>query len=893
MNSKKYCFLSILIALPLILSGCGGGHRDRSSSRSSQTTSSSGGGSGAVVTGVTISRPDETMMLDGTSITLRATVSTEQGTSKRVRWSSSNVSAASVNDGVVRFLRVTEDRQVTITATSIDDPNYSDSIEFTVVHSPFDLSKSRGNPYTGSYFDDGSFIIENNGDSALIYSDVYDTRWYVEATIQIDSFNPNDLYPKVGIMASSRDDGYWCTENSRQLFYYVDSYSSANSWNSLNVVMENNTFDNWDWANPLSPALSTSAIRKNRPFKLGLMRDGNQFYQFYGREEDASLNLVGSFKYNSFNNKENYVWIGGWDVNYTVSNLAFSTGSEVDSLYTVPANLSLNSTEKFLYFGDTYQIEVNASGLWNRNKLTFSSSNPAIASVDSKGLVRANNDTAGDAIITVRLQETSLSAQFTVHVTDDTNRITIDGEMNEAIWSDKIKANSYLLKKNGTNYIKLYGTKTFEGLFIYVDYVVSQLANNETNAWWTWDNVEFRFADDSKQWSGQYYMSAMNGGLFVSVGDGEKQEQGCYKSPTMGEDDLYHSAFEMFIPYGDDKITQNQTTYVCFGFNAKVGWQASYNWMVSPIPSTTLNITSDGLVHDNTSCYDGGHLYGDWIIDVAPTCNSTGSAHRECSICGHQETKVLPIDSNAHVFDYEHAEVSVAPTCSSTGIGVATCTVCGATKEVVLPRDPTNHSDPDFPDTHDHCEGCGASASGEIVVDHNFGGWSDKSTWYDLGVISGNFIVELEFTMFGCQGCTTESQPGDCCWRTVLPILYGLEWTPNNAVDQVFRMDWFGWTEGGFATSSNNGVCPSGFDWNINYEAFSNMDIKLTITKSGKNVTLDWIWICNATEGYYQGKTFEFHQSCVLADNYSSSIGVALTGEWVILSITKSLVTLI
>ena len=882
---KNYRLLSLLFVIPLFLSGCQG--RPGGGGSSGDQSQASG------VTGVAIDKVDETTVLDGTRVSLKAKVSGDEGVSQKVKWSSSDDSVATVTNGVVNFLKVSEEKKVTITAAAQEDANFKDSVEFTVEHSPFDLKNSRGNPDTSLFFDDGSFIIEDPQDIALIYSDVHDTRWYVEATIIINDADPTDAYPKFGIMASERDDGFWTHEKSHQIFYYVDSVRDGNTWSNMNVVKENDTLDNWDWAGQLSPTTASPSVKRGEAFKMGLMRDGSNFYQFYGKASDLSLKMVGSFEYNSFGDQANYVWVGGWKEAAVISDAKCMVGDEIDALYTIPEGLSLKSNEEILYLGETYRIQVTTEGLWDRNKLTFTSSDPTIATVDEKGVITASSEKAGNVTITVGLQGTELSAEFALEVTDDEKfRVILDGEMNDLIWSDKVKTNRYLLKKNDSYYVNIYGAKNSRGLYLFMDYVVAEQAICNPNEWWTWENVEFRLADDDKAWSGQYWLSSMNGGSFVSVGTGEKPEAIFYKALVKGEDNLYHGAFEMFVPYGDDCVTKGESTYACFGFAPKSGWYNGYNWYANPIPETTLNITEDGFAHDGTQCSEG-HVYGDWVVDLAPTCQAAGSRHKDCAFCGHRVTEVLPIDPDAHQFDYEHAVVTTPATCSTTGIGTATCTLCGAIDETVLPLDFTNHSDTDYPTTHGYCHGCNVgdhltNASGD-AYDHNFGGWDNKTTWTDLGVIRGNFKVELEFNMKGCLG-GNPSDPGSTCWRTVLPVLYdeGFD-AGTHKVDVVFRMDWFGWSDGGYATEQDKGSMPAGFDWNVNSEAFSDMDITLVITKNGAKVTLDWVWECNATTGMYVGKTFEYHQSCTLANGEKT--GVALSAEWTTYTVTKAQVT--
>ena len=502
---KNYRLLSLLFVIPLFLSGCQG--RPGGGGSSGDQSQASG------VTGVAIDKVDETTVLDGTRVSLKAKVSGDEGVSQKVKWSSSDDSVATVTNGVVNFLKVSEEKKVTITAAAQEDANFKDSVEFTVEHSPFDLKNSRGNPDTSLFFDDGSFIIEDPQDIALIYSDVHDTRWYVEATIIINDADPTDAYPKFGIMASERDDGFWTHEKSHQIFYYVDSVRDGNTWSNMNVVKENDTLDNWDWAGQLSPTTASPSVKRGEAFKMGLMRDGSNFYQFYGKASDLSLKMVGSFEYNSFGDQANYVWVGGWKEAAVISDAKCMVGDEIDALYTIPEGLSLKSNEEILYLGETYRIQVTTEGLWDRNKLTFTSSDPTIATVDNKGVITASSEKAGNVTITVGLQGTELSAEFALEVTDDEKfRVILDGEMNDLIWSDKVKTNRYLLKKNDSYYVNIYGAKNSRGLYLFMDYVVAEQAICNPNEWWTWENVEFRLADDDKAWSAQYWLSSMNGG---------------------------------------------------------------------------------------------------------------------------------------------------------------------------------------------------------------------------------------------------------------------------------------------------------------------------------------------------------------------------------------------
>lgn len=417
---KKLRWLPIaLMVCSLGLTGCNKGNKGGSEGGGGSTPSGEQQKDEPKVSKVTIATPDETTVLDGSRVSLKATVAGDEGVSQKVTWSSSDPAVATVTNGVVNFLKVSEQKKVTITAASSVDATKKDSVEFTVEHSPFDLKNSRGNPDTSLFLDDGKFIVEDPQDVALIFADVYDTRWYVEAEITITELDKTDQWPKFGIMASERDDGFWCHEQSKQIFFYADTPSAQTTWNNMNVVLENAEATDWNWGGQLGGGTATPAMKLGEAFKMGFMRDGDRFYTFYGKSTDVTLGLVSAVEYTHFGDQANYVWLGGWKTAVEIANPKCLVGDAIDALYEVPDDLALKSSEETIYLGNTYQIEITTGGLWNRNKVTYVSSDEEIATVNAKGLVTANATNAGSATITVSLEGTEISKPFTLNVTDD------------------------------------------------------------------------------------------------------------------------------------------------------------------------------------------------------------------------------------------------------------------------------------------------------------------------------------------------------------------------------------------------------------------------------------------------------------------------------------------
>ena len=65
-------------------------------------------------------------------------------------------------------------------------------------------------------------------------------------------------------------------------------------------------------------------------------------------------------------------------------------------------------------------------------------------------------------------------------------------------------------------------------------------------------------------------------------------------------------------------------------------------------------------------CEEEAHTYGEYIIDVAATCQEKGEQHKICSTCGKKVTEEIAVDTvNGHNYT------------GATCIAKATCTICG------------------------------------------------------------------------------------------------------------------------------------------------------------------------------------------------------------------------
>ena len=216
--------------------------------------------------------PDTTVM-DNSEITLKANVTSNStdAQARRVTWTSSNNDVASVASGLVTFYTVTENTEVTITATSRSDTTKSDSITFTVKHGVINTYNSRpvGGLDITDYVTDNTISQEDNvQDTAMVYSDVYNTDFYVEAEIRIENTNDEDLYPKFGIMVGTSEYGAWQDGDNNFAMYYVDlNKASYGNWNTLAFVTNNEALNDWSWGSQTENASRfsvTTSVKEKR-----------------------------------------------------------------------------------------------------------------------------------------------------------------------------------------------------------------------------------------------------------------------------------------------------------------------------------------------------------------------------------------------------------------------------------------------------------------------------------------------------------------------------------------------------------------------------------------------------------------------------------------------------
>lgn len=140
-----------------------------------------------------------------------------------------------------------------------------------------------------------------------------------------------------------------------------------------------------------------------------------------------------------------------------------------------------------------------------------------------------------------------------------------------------------------------------------------------------------------------------------------------------------------------------------------------------------------------------------WVVNQPYPC-AEGTKTRECDICHEKETVTVPVTEAHQLTDWE---VTVEPTCTTTGTRVKKCTVCGNVVETEiineLGHDFQNYVDDNKPACCDQyetgtCTRCGAKdtrKTSDPIRAHKF-------THYEFGTFDGRLATRANCDYKGC-----------------------------------------------------------------------------------------------------------------------------------------------
>ena len=174
----------------------------------------------------------------------------------------------------------------------------------------------------------------------------------------------------------------------------------------------------------------------------------------------------------------------------------------------------------------------------------------------------------------------------------------------------------------------------------------------------------------------------------------------------------------------------------------------------------TLFVDKDGVKTEVTKeelvIAAKGHSYGEWTLTKDPTQTETGGAKRTCTVCGDEETTVVPVLTNTSVWTVE----THPSTCTQAG----TSTYTSQYGTVVVTLELAAHTEEVMPAVEPTCtetgltEGKKCSVCGEILEEQQI--VPAKGHQYDDGVVTTQPTCtekgEKTFTCTVCSATKTE-----------------------------------------------------------------------------------------------------------------------------------------
>ena len=226
--------------------------------------------------------------------------------------------------------------QVTVAKTFIDR-------DLSTIDSADDFSKEWDDA-TGT----GSFRTSSGITNFYYLSDVYATQWYVETDITIHNVNWDDRWPKIGIVAQTKNSqgvetmvAFYLNASIGLNDYYDDNGTLVHGEDNLNWnefgVSEVAQGGHWAWEEGITNSLARhhdycwntgdNTIAYGTTFKLGVARDGDSFHVYINGAYAGSYQLSSELDilYEDGKGLESHVGFYHFSCDATFSNYSVTT----------------------------------------------------------------------------------------------------------------------------------------------------------------------------------------------------------------------------------------------------------------------------------------------------------------------------------------------------------------------------------------------------------------------------------------------------------------------------------------------------------------------------------------------------------------------------------------
>ena len=363
------------------------------------------------VTGVTLSHTSATLT-EGEELTITATISPNNATNKNLTWSSSNSSVASVVNGKVKALKA----GYSTVSVKTEDGNKTANCNITVVEPPKATSLSLSKNYINGYiYRDHSKLYRVNV-SAYPSNAVTDYQW-------------NSSNTRVAKVEGANNSAVIYTEDyGESTITVTDRRTGLSASMTIHTIVEdfawNESTSETMYGYPMITVYLNEEHRLNYSYSPSyatkIFSDLSQFV-FYEDNYVVDTPTVISISEDGVVTGLKVGVVGIKPTGLVVK--AAETGRlyiKVKDRYTPVSGISLNKTYLSMtqYDTETLRVTISPSDATDKS-VTWISDNPSVAKVDSKGLVTAIS--GGTAVITVRSEDSSLTASCTVSVTADSH----------------------------------------------------------------------------------------------------------------------------------------------------------------------------------------------------------------------------------------------------------------------------------------------------------------------------------------------------------------------------------------------------------------------------------------------------------------------------------------
>ncbi|MGM9551004.1 MAG: leucine-rich repeat protein, partial [Clostridia bacterium] len=149
------------------------------------------------------------------------------------------------------------------------------------------------------------------------------------------------------------------------------------------------------------------------------------------------------------------------------------------------------------------------------------------------------------------------------------------------------------------------------------------------------------------------------------------------------EDGIKYMLTDMFTITGNGSTTEIPTEIKLVDSITKHNWDSGTVTVEATCTTDGEKVytcTDEGCAETRTEVIPAkGHSMGEWTVREDATCTDDGESFRKCSVCGYEETEIIP--ATGHDFEDDWT-IDKAATCTEAGTESRHCTRCDAATDI-------------------------------------------------------------------------------------------------------------------------------------------------------------------------------------------------------------------